>query len=88
MAKTWAMKVFTFLSYCLLTIFALTDQIIELPQCKVKCNENSNILECFKIPYAQPPVGEYRFQAPQTLTHWDEEFCSSDSRDMKAVCTQ
>ncbi|EDW15985.1 uncharacterized protein Dmoj_GI22473 [Drosophila mojavensis] len=60
--------------------------IVELPNGKVRGRDNEGYYSYESIPYAEPPVGELRFEAPQPYAQqWSEVF---DATTPPAYCMQ
>lgn len=67
------------------------DLIVELKQGKLRGREFQSVLTKTEyyaflgIPFAKPPVGELRFQAPEPATSWDGVY---DATTERGICQQ
>nr|XP_015839734.1 PREDICTED: venom carboxylesterase-6 isoform X2 [Tribolium castaneum] len=73
---------------CTLTV-DLSDPLVELPNGLIRGQriktQNNEFYSFKKIPYAQPPIGTLRFQAPREPRNWDGVL---DCTTMDVVCYQ
>ncbi|XP_064540172.1 esterase-5B-like [Drosophila montana] len=72
---------------CLAAAAAFADPLlVELPNGKIRGRDNEGYYSYESIPYAEPPVGELRFEAPQPYSHqWKEVF---DASKPPVLCMQ
>ncbi|XP_065214537.1 esterase FE4-like [Planococcus citri] len=69
----------------------MSSLIVEIPQGKLQGKKSKSILNGQKyysflgIPYAKPPIGDLRFQAPQPSEKWEGVYDATFERD---VCMQ
>lgn len=78
------------LSFTILMVFNVTAQQVGAPIVKIESGTirgiKENDIESFKgIPYAAPPIGEFRWRPPQPVTPWTDIF---DATAYGANCAQ
>ncbi|KAH8364854.1 hypothetical protein KR084_012630 [Drosophila pseudotakahashii] len=54
--------------------------VVEIPNGKLRGKDNGHYISYESVPYAEPPIGELRFEAPQPYSHqWTEIFNATQS---------
>ncbi|KAL7729708.1 hypothetical protein ACLKA6_014578 [Drosophila palustris] len=79
--------IFLTASICLWAATAYADPlIVDLPNGQLRGRDNGGYYSYESIPYAEPPLGELRFEAPQPYTRkWEDTF---DATISPVLCIQ
>jgi para-nitrobenzyl esterase len=56
-----------FFSIC---IFSVSGKVVQIANGKLKGTQTKSEFAFYRIPYAKPPVGKLRFQAPRPVDNW------------------